>query len=339
MKKSLVYTVIGLLLLTSCATLFNKPYKTVTISSQTPTKIIYQRDTIEVSDETQLKCPRKKEPLTFTTLNDSIEKTYNISSTISSTIFYNIIGYGGIVGVTIDLFSQKKYSYPHYIAIIPKDSLTNYETHRTTYQGDVFFNLNFPILNIASHQTLTNTSENTINASGLGFGVDYFYSKKNFINFSLNSINDLFTLVETSTVNTYNYIDINRENYFSITHNHQLKKFFIGYGLSIGRNYYNPSEYDNYSFSETPNILKNDVNYAAGFLFNTYIQAGKYLNIGLIYRPSIYTLNSTQPLFHQYYVGIDLRYRFRVKKGANSNHPTKSNPFRENFKHILFPEN
>ena len=305
----------------------------MTISTDSPTKLIYQKDTILVVRETKLIANRKKEPLTFHTLNDSISKEYKINSKVSPTVYYNIIGYGGIIGLVIDLFSTKKYSYPHYISISPKDSVSNYETYRKTYQEDIFFNVNFPLLNWAGHQTITNNTINTFNASGFGIGIDYFYSNKNFVNFSLNSVNDLFTLIEYASSNKLNYLDKNRENYFSVTHNHQLKKIFFGYGISIGRNFHDPAEYNNYFINYQTAILKNEVNYAAGFLFNSYVQAGKYLNIGLIYRPSIYTLNSTQPLFNQYYIGLDLRYRFRLKKGTNTNNSN----FRDNFKHILFP--
>lgn len=334
MKQYFFYSLFFLFLFSSCATLFNKPYKTVSISTSSPTKICYLKDTFLVNQEIKLIATRKKDPLIFKTINDSIQKEYHISSTISPTVYYNILGYGGLIGIVIDLFSKKKYSYPHYISISPKDSLSNYETFRTTHQRDVFFNINFPLLNFAGHQTNSNTIINTFNSSGFGVGVDYFYSDKNFINFSLNSVNDLYTLIESSTVSDLNYIDKNRENYVSITHNHQIKKIFVGYGLSIGRNFNDPAEYTNFfSYYPTP-FLKNEVNYAAGLLVNTYIQAGKYLNIGLIYRPSIYTLNSTQPLFNQYYIGMDLRYRFRLKKGSNTN----NSKFRDNFKHILFPK-
>ena len=333
MKPIIFVNLFCVFVLGSCATLFNRTYKTVTISSNVPTKIIYQKDTFLVQDEIKIQCPRSKNPLSFTTLNDTLSKKYHVSSKLSSTIYLNLIG-TGIPGIIIDAFSQKKYSYPHYINISPNDTINDYSTHRTTHHGDVFFNLNFPLLNWMGHQTATNASVNTFNISGFGVGVDYYYTNKNFINVSVNSINDLFTLVENATSNKMNYFTINRENYVSITHNHQLKKYFLGYGITVGRNIHDPAEYDKLFFSSPSIIQKNDVNYAAGLIVNSYIQAGKYLNIGIIYRPSFYTLNNLQPIQYQYYFGLDMRYRFRLKKGLN----TSQSKFRDNFKHILFPE-
>jgi len=333
MKIVILHLMFSCLFLSSCATLLNKPYKTVIVSSNTPTKIIYQKDTLFIEDEIKLKFIRSKNPVSIYCISDTSKNEYKINSTFSSTLLLNFLTYG-VIGFIPDAFSKKRFSYPSYVNISPKESTNNFTTIRPTYTGDVYFNVSLPLFNWIGNNNTTNTLQNTFQPGGIGLSVDYYHTNKSFFNFSLNSIYDIFYLYEFQANRKFNSVVINRLNYFGVSNNHHFNKVFVGYGLSFGESMIDPIDSISSTYPYTTHFSKNIISYSAGLLFSTYCQAGKYMNLGIIYKPSFHTINNYNPISYQYYIGLDIRYRFRIKKGKN----TQKSKFRDNFNNILFPK-
>lgn len=311
--------------------MFNPINKTISLNTTHPTKVIINQDTLELKDEIIIQYRRSKSPIKLITISDTIQKEYAIKSKLSPTVYLNFFGLG-IAGVIIDAFSNKRFTYPHFVTIYPRDSSLNYKTYRPHYKGDIFLNFNLPLWNWMSHQTQNNKTLNAFETAGLGISMDFFYTKNNFLQASINSINDLFTGIEFITASNINYETTHRENFATISNNHTYKRLSLGYGVAITRS---KIEYPNSTtFTPKYSIENSSTNYAAGLIFQSFIQTGKFLHLGIIYKPSFYSLTNSTSIFYQQYIGFDLRFRFRVKKGTNTN----TSKFRENFNHILFPQ-
>ena len=67
------------ILMSSCATIFNKPYKVITVYATEPSKIIYNHDTIKTeNNKAHLLVKRKKETLKFVASTDSLTNTIEV---------------------------------------------------------------------------------------------------------------------------------------------------------------------------------------------------------------------------------------------------------------------
>ena len=336
-----IFLVVTLVVASSCATLFNKPYKTVSINVDTPCKLVIEKDTFAIKQEEKIKFARKNGGITFTTIAlDSVKNDYFIPSKVSSTIYWNIPVLG-ITGIIVDLFSRKKFSYPHYINLTPGAKSTKYTTYRTTQKGDIFFNVSIPLFNVIEVNMPLTGSNLQGNMLGFGLGLDYYHTNNQFVNLSGTSINDFFTLKETNLDDTYSFTDI-RSNYLSITNNHKIKNISLGYGLSYSRNQY-LDDYDTYLpvIDSTTKIIpynkKNstsEVTQNVGLFFTLKIQAGKYLYASFNYRPSIIQLGRIDPYVYEHYTGFELCYKFKANKQKEKSSNHQPGFFERNFGHL-----
>lgn len=118
---------LSILLLTSCASLFNKKTTEVNIVSNTPTKIIINDSIASLNRESKHRynVPRSHSPLKINITTDSLDKTIFISSRLSPSYIMNIYSPGILSGFWIDYNTDKKFTYPRKISLkIQGDSLS-----------------------------------------------------------------------------------------------------------------------------------------------------------------------------------------------------------------------
>ena len=345
MKSSLfILLSLTLLIVSSCATLFNKPYKTVSINVDTPCKLVTEKDTFLINQQERIKFTRKNGGVNFTTIyNDTLKNEYFIPSRVSSTAYWNFAGFG-LLGVLVDAFSPKTYSYPHYLNLAPAKKSIEYRTYRPSKQGDLFFNISLPLLNVIDVNMPLTGYHIQGNMMGLGLGLDYYYAPSTFITISGTTVNDFFTLIGTNPYSDFHYTDI-RTNYLSITHNHKIKKVTFGYGVTYNRNQFIESNqydlipYDTLSTynSNDYNVTHSEITQSFGLLFNLKVQAGKYLYASFNYRPSILQPGRINPYVFEQYAGFELCYKFKMNNRYISTSTKKviiPGFFERNFGHL-----
>jgi len=109
MKKVILFLLTSILF-SSCATLLNRKKVAVTISSDNKSKIVYEKDTIEIhSGKTKIYPKRSKQDLKITVLKDSLKKEFRFKRKVSSIIYLNYFNYG--LGLLVDLVSDKRFTY------------------------------------------------------------------------------------------------------------------------------------------------------------------------------------------------------------------------------------
>lgn len=106
-----------MLLLSSCALLFNKPYKKVEVYTDTEQRVIHKQDTVAVHNgAVHLNAKRSKEPLIFYVQNDTAEHQIIVMPKLSAAFWLNLYFNSGY-GMIVDAFTPKRFNYASPIAI------------------------------------------------------------------------------------------------------------------------------------------------------------------------------------------------------------------------------
>ena len=310
--KQLLYVLIVSILITSCATIINQPYKKVKVYTTEPSRIIYRYDTIKtVNNKANLWIKRKKEPSSFVTMTDSMTKSIEIKSRNSFMYWVNIpYTYG--IGMLVDMNNPKRYSYPNRIYINSSDAISKYYRYSQSNdnKGDLHLHLSLPHIN--SFRMTPKNENPKVNTGfwGLTIGFDCYYSNNKFINFGVSGVTDIFIPVPAA-------VDFSGEHesmssiYVSLSNNYKIKRFTIGYGFSYAKNTWSLKYHDRFDPPPpTRDPVKKSHN-AFGFIFPTYFQMGERFNIGVVYRPTIYRPNA---ISYEHLISIDFAWKVKLKK-------------------------
>ncbi|MDR0343401.1 MAG: hypothetical protein LBI49_09790, partial [Nocardiopsaceae bacterium] len=203
--------------------------------------------------------------------------------------------------------------YPRLIYLNLADATGKYYRYIPEKKGELHLHLSLPHVN--SFQMSPKDESEKINTGfwGLAIGLDYYHLEKQFINFRFSGVMDFFIPVPAA-------VDIGGEHetlsslYISLSNNHKLGRFSIGYGLSYARNNWNFS-YEDWGNPPPPTrdpVTKN--HYTFGLVFPTYFQFRHWLNIGVVYRPTFYRPNMTDKFLYEHLISIDFACKLKLKK-------------------------
>lgn len=307
MIKRKLYILIISILMTSCATLMNRPYKYVTVLTTEPCKIICKQDTIyTVKNKAHLKLERNNESVSIVAITDSFTKSIDIESKNSFMYWSNIyFNYG--IGMIIDGNNPKRYSYPQKIYINSADAVNKYDRHgKANNKGELYLHASLPFINSFRMMHENEGSKVSTGFWGFTIGLDFYHSKNQFINFGLSGTLNYspflpFIMHEESMISEY----------ISLSNNHKIKRLSIGYGLSFAVNTFGKHKTWGIIPVSTTTTKKYNV---FGLIFPTYFQIGEKLNLGIVYRPTFYRLNMIDKFVYEHLISVDLALKMRLKK-------------------------
>lgn len=122
--KKLVFSLIIILLLNSCASILNGDRTSINISADKESKIIFKKDTISINNEqTTIRPLRSKKSLQIRVLKDSLTKDFYLKKKLSKLFWLNIFNNYG-AGMLVDLTNNRRFTYKHNLHFIT-DSITN----------------------------------------------------------------------------------------------------------------------------------------------------------------------------------------------------------------------
>ena len=224
------------------------------------------------------------------------------------------IPYSYGIGMLVDMNNPKRYSYPKRIYINSTDSRSNYYHYsQSDNKGEVHLHLSLPYINSFSLKPKNETRKVNTGFWGLSIGLDYFHSNNQFINIGTSGVLDFFLPFPAA-------VDMSGENelmsswYISLSNNHRLGRFSVGYGLSYGRNTWDLSYSD---WGDPPPPTRNPItrsHSAFGLIFPNYFQFGEHFNIGIVYRPTFYRPNLTDKFSYEHLISVDFAWKIRLKK-------------------------
>ncbi len=302
-----------LFMMSSCATILNKPFTYVKVYTTEPSEVIYKKDTFETSNNTiNLISERKNEILSFTVFTDSISKTVEIEPKNSFFYWFNIYANYGI-GMLIDRSNSKRYTYPHRIYINSSDTISRYYRHSKSNNTSEF-HLHLSLPHINSFRMAPENESTKINTGfwGLAIGLDYYHSKDQFLSTSISAVSDLFVPVPAPFTISGEF-ELMSSKFINLSNNHRYRRFTFGYGFSYARNTWDLKFYDLFDPPPpTREPVKRSHN-TFGLVFPTYYQLGEYFNIGIIYRPTIYRPNMPDKFAYEHLISVDFAWKIKLK--------------------------
>jgi len=158
---------------------------------------------------------------------------------------------------------------------------------------------------------------------GLSVGLDYYHSKKQFFNLGFSGVSDFFVPFPASPGIEGEY-ELMTSTYISLSNNHIIRNFKMGYGFSYARNSW---KLEYYGYNNNPPQTRDPVKKShkvLGFVFPIYfsmednfefvefIDLLRHLNIGIVYRPTFYRPNMTNKFMYEHIISIDFAWKIKL---------------------------
>jgi len=217
-------------------------------------------------------------------------------------------------GFLIDKNNPKRYSYPKRIYINSADTISKYYSYsQSDNKGEFHLHLSLPHMNTFCLNPKNEDYKVSIGFWGLSIGLDYYHSSNQFINIGVSGVMDFF-LPFPAAVDLSGEHEAANSLYVSLSNNHKVGRFSIGYGLSFGRNTWSFIYHDRF---DPPPPTRDPVTRSHnvfGLIFPSYFQLGERFNIGVVYRPTFYRPNLTNKFSYEHLISVDFAWKIRIKK-------------------------
>ena len=313
-----------MLFFTSCATLVNKESYEILISTDHP------EAQAQVKGETHylpyyFNVERSKEDLSVKLINDTLTKDFIIKPSLDPSFLYgNLVWlYACPVAYFIDSKSSKKYYYGKSIYLNINDTTTiiKHKALKVYYDyfsnsveantGQVNLNLSFPLVNNFYWYPENESLKSKTGSLGFSIGLDYYYNKRKFINFTACAVTDISSIAENLG---YSEEESLRSLSLNLTDNFKTGRFTFGYGMNYSINSWFHSYYDQI---ESPSPIYNSItktNQSIGLTLNGYHRVWKKVWIGIEYRPTFINVSPEMDFKYEHVLSFSMALRFRIKK-------------------------
>ena len=300
-----------LLLLSSCATLFNKRTERINLFSEKPTRIQVNNQYYQLGHEDVITVERKRDTLLIIAESDSIRRVIKLKPKNSFLYYANIYYYG--IGFIWDYKSPKRYTYQKNVFIKSHDFTNPPEKFFPSGKGQFNVVLSLPWINSFYFHPQNELVRQNTGFWGGALGADYYYKDRKFVNLSANAVADILVPVPAPVDYSGEYSLMSSE-YISLTDNFQFRQFTAGYGINYSWNTWdliNSMKY--YALTHSLGHISKS-NQAIGMTFNEYYRFGKYFYVGLIYRPSIFKVYPVREFRYEHLISIDFAWKWNFRK-------------------------
>ncbi|MDP4290562.1 MAG: hypothetical protein Q8908_05735 [Bacteroidota bacterium] len=319
MKRHCYNIILVLVYLTicSCATVLNSPTTPIDITTDRPAKIVIDNHIVAAGEtHTVIKVPRQNASVDLTFKSDKLSKTITLNPKNSFTYWLNAYPTPMFwTGFLIDKKKSKRYTYPGRIYVNVSDSSTGYLHYDPRIRkGELSCNVSLPWVNSFFLKPDYEKSKTNTGFWGIAVGIDYYHSKHQFLNLTGSAVTDFFIPVPAAV----DYRGLNQvmaSSYISLSNNHKIRNFSVGYGISFSNNIWGLRKFgiDTVSLS-AENTPRRRTNNALGFVFPFYYQFGHNFYGGIIYRPTIFRFSKTTPFAYEHLISIDFGWKIKLRR-------------------------
>jgi hypothetical protein len=154
---------------------------------------------------------------------------------------------------------------------------------------------------------------------GLSAGVEYYYTDNRFVAFTGSLNSDIFAPFPAA-VDYEGYYESMSSAYLSATHNHKIKRFYVGYGLNYSRNLWrwdDGTTHEPVGTMPPPPDFGRKPSSAIGITLNGYHQLSEHFMLGFIYRPTILRVSPQTEFKYEHLISFDIAWRIVLREGGN----------------------
>jgi hypothetical protein len=191
-------------------------------------------------------------------------------------------------------------------------SLYSLASGQPNKKGEFYLHISIPYIN-STYFHPEDESEGKVNSGflGLSAGVDYFHTDEQYLNLTVSAVTNfpspLPGFVEMS--GEYEYVS---SVYLSLSNNHKIKKFTMGYGVSFGRNIWEFRYSDDW---DPPPLTRDTVSTRyifLGFVVTVYYRIGESIFLGIIYRPTFYRFDIEPRFKYEHLISVDFAMKIKL---------------------------
>jgi len=291
----------------SCATILNGPAQNIRIAADKRIKDISVENALFVDSLARephgsgvYSVRRSQAPLSIYAQLDSGKKIIRIWPHNSIAWWANIETYGA--GMLVDRKNPKRYAYRHWNYLTLKDTMLVWRRFAPISKGTVYGSVSVPLINTFNMRSPEGQSI-TGGPIGLGLGIDYFYSTDRFLSFSAGAATSAF--VDHIGKGYYN---MGRTVFGSIRNNLIVGSFDLGYGLSVSDLLW--SKIGN---GDSVNGERSFRNTGVGFSFSAHYLLGRCLRLGILYQPTLFSVDHSLSFGYQHYLSAGLTWNLPIK--------------------------
>lgn len=198
--------------------------------------------------------------------------------------------------------SFPKYVYPRTI-FIDTAAKDNWQTHVPIRRGLLLLHFSLPYINIFEQRPEGEGIKYNTGFLGISTGLDYYHSKSQYLSLTGSAAMDLM-LPFPAPIDYFSPHEQMYSTYLSLTNNHKIGRFSLGYGLAYGNNLWRFEDRSVGYFERKSNTF-------LGFSAPVYCRIGRTFHLGFIYRPSFLNLN-TNKFQYEHLMSIDLAWKFAL---------------------------
>lgn len=320
--KKIISLFFPVLALSSCATVFNGYYTDVRVHARRGDVVTYKNergvvDTAHVMEDGTHILPvlRGKNPLELSVITDTGRQDITVKHNYSWLFYANIYpAYG--VGMLVDCFSPKRFSYPSNIYPY-SDVSKGYQTVRPMLPTKVSLTFMPPF--ISCYFLNPERFDFGGNVLGTGLGANYYYAKKSF--FSGELVAGTWRITNADDYWPENRSSVKHRKGLSwvtvaARHHHLLGRLDLGYGLA--GSWQNCREFDQYYYRrelqyDTMLRRANFVTLGGSFSVNLRLTNSWY--VGVTYQPQILSLTGGGAVVgYSHTVNTGFFWRFPVRR-------------------------
>lgn len=302
-----------LFLFTSCATIINKrSYKaSFTTNAENATLKVYD-STYTLPAKVTLQ--RSRKDLTVTLLADTVSKDYILHAIDDRLTFAgNIITQGALcpIGIMIDRKNEKGYYYRRHVfldinhkdsVVVPKDKSWR---NLPIGKGRVNLSISMPWVNQFYLDPVGVSPKNTVGFLGLAVGLEYYYRDDTFVKINGTGIMDFMVPMPASIFGEY---EIMTALGVSVTNNHRLGRFAVGYGPNWMRSSWRHIGAEDPVPGEPDHLT----DHSLGLFTSGHYQLGRSFHVGLLYQPSLYSFAPGAGFRYQHTISLDLLWKINL---------------------------
>ncbi len=186
-------------------------------------------------------------------------------------------------------------------------------------KGNVHLNISIPHTN---HITpfAVRTNKEDIGILGMTLGGDYCYTDRKYASIQFGVANARFVgEVIGSDPDGWTHDNTASSWFLNLRDNYSVKKFDLGYGVSLSQLRYTAYDYNKRTGEDTSKFHQN---LALGTCFSGYLNTGRSFNVGVLYMPQFISLSGVPVFNYEHTLCIDVLLRigvWRQKKNEEIN--------------------
>ena len=174
---------------------------------------------------------------------------------------------------------------------------------RSNKKEKLYLHLSLPFINSFCMKFENKGANVKTGFFGVSAGLDYHHSKNQFVHLSASSVTHLFSIPKSNG-------ELMTSEYISLSNNHIIERFTIGYGFSYGTNQREKWENGWGWLSLFP--TDSEKHHVFGLTFPTYFRLTKLLNVGIVYRPTFYRPTSAEKFSYEHVISFDFAFKIRI---------------------------